>query len=73
MLGLLVMGGPAYADLDPALPEPLVTQGKLPPEEADGPFQYWSRHKKYFLVIAVDQTDVPQTAQRNTGRDRPRS
>ncbi len=62
VLALLVWEGPASADLDPALPKPLLTQGTLPPENADGPFQYWRGHKKYFLVIAVDQTDVPQTA-----------
>ncbi|MBA5871548.1 MAG: tetratricopeptide repeat protein [Nitrospira sp. CR2.1] len=61
VLALLGWMRPACADLDPALPEPLLTQGTLPPEEADGPFQYWRQHKKYFLVIAVDQTDVPQT------------
>ncbi|NGZ97162.1 MAG: hypothetical protein CV089_13770 [Nitrospira sp. WS110] len=51
----------SYATHDSTLSEPLLTQGKLPPEEADGPFQYWSRRKKYFLVIAVNQTDGPKT------------
>ncbi|THJ18143.1 MAG: caspase family protein [Nitrospira sp. CG24B] len=51
----------SYAAHDPILPEPLLKQGTLPPEEADGPFYYWSRRKKYFLVIAVNQTDVPKT------------
>ena len=32
-----------------------------PPEEADGPFRYWTPRKKYFLVIAVNKTDVPGT------------
>lgn len=50
-----------HAALDPILPEPLLKQGILPPEEADGPFRYWSQRKKYFLVIAVNQTDVPKT------------
>jgi len=51
----------SYAGQPPILPEPLLKQGTLPPEEADGPFQYRSRRKKYFLVIAVNQTDVPKT------------
>ena len=51
----------SHAAHDPILPEPLVKQGTLPPEEADGPFQYWSQRKKYFLIIAVNQTDVPKT------------
>ncbi|MGD9726891.1 MAG: tetratricopeptide repeat protein [Nitrospiraceae bacterium] len=42
-------------------PELLLTQGSLPPEEADGPFTYLNRHDKYFLIIAVDQTGVPNT------------
>ncbi|MBX3308065.1 MAG: tetratricopeptide repeat protein [Nitrospira sp.] len=46
---------------DATLPELLLSQGTLLPEEADGPFQHWSRRKKYFLVIAVNQTDVPKT------------
>ena len=46
---------------DAPLPEPLLAQGILPPEAADGPFRYWSARKKYFLVVAVNQTDVPQT------------
>lgn len=46
---------------DSPLPEPLMKQGTLPPEEEDGPFRYWSARKKYFLVIAVNQTDVPKT------------
>ena len=50
-----------HAALDPSLPEPLLQQGTLPPEEADGPFRAWTRRKKYFLVIAVSQTDVPKT------------
>jgi len=51
----------SHAALDPILLEPLLKQGTLPPEEADGSFRYWSRRKKYFLVIAVNQTDVPKT------------
>ncbi len=50
-----------YAALDPTPPKPLIELGTLPPEEADGPFRYWSNHKKYFLVIAVNQTDVAKT------------
>lgn len=53
--------GRSHAAHDPVLPELLLKQGALPPEEADGPFQYWSQRKKYFLVIAVNQTDVPKT------------
>ena len=51
----------SHAAHDPTLPGPLLKQGTLPPEEADGPFRYWSQRKKYFLVIAVNQTDVPKT------------
>lgn len=62
ILGLLSLGiESSYAGQAPILPEPLLKQGTLPPEEADGPFHYWSRRKKYFLVIAVNQTDVPKT------------
>lgn len=61
-LTLLSLGIEAsHAALDPALPEPLMKQGTLPPEDADGLFRYWNRRKKYFLVIAVNQTDVPKT------------
>src|SRR5687768_10988153 len=41
--------------------EPLLIQGSLPPEAADGPYRYWTTRKKYFLVIAVDQTAGPKT------------
>src|SRR5215831_6136045 len=62
LLSLLSLGlEPSHAALDPSRPEPLLQQGKLPPEEADGPFRAWTRRKKYFLVIAVSQTDVPKT------------
>jgi len=62
ILALLSLGIEAgHAALDPTLPEPLLKQGTLPPEEADGSFHYWSQRKKYFLVIAVNQTDVPKT------------
>ena len=62
ILALLSVGiERSHAGHDPTLPESLLSQGKLPPEEANGPFHYWSRHKKYFLVIAVNQTDVPKT------------
>lgn len=50
----------SHAALDPTLPEPLLEQDCLPPEDADGPFRYWNRRKKYFLVIAMSQTDVPK-------------
>ena len=53
--------GLGIASSHATLPEPLLNQGTLPPEEADGSFRYWSRHEKYFLVIAVNQTDVPKT------------
>lgn len=52
---------PSYSALDPILPEPLLKQGTLPPEDEDGPFLYWSQRKKYFLVIAVNETSVPKT------------
>ncbi|MBX3306500.1 MAG: tetratricopeptide repeat protein, partial [Nitrospira sp.] len=58
---LLTLIGLGIEPSDATLPEPLLNQGTLPPEEADGPFRYWSRHEKYFLVIAVNQTDVPKT------------
>jgi tetratricopeptide (TPR) repeat protein len=62
ILALMNLGIEAsHAGHDLTLPESLLTQGKLPPERADGPFQYWSQRKKYFLVIAVNQTDVPKT------------
>jgi tetratricopeptide (TPR) repeat protein len=57
LLGLGLEAGHA----NPNLPEPLFQEGKLPPEETDGPFRYWTRRKKYFLVIAVNQTDVAKT------------
>ena len=51
----------ASAASEPTLPEPLIKLGTLPPEEADGPFRFWKEQKKYFLVIAVNQIDVPNT------------
>jgi len=62
VLALLSLGIEAgHAALAPILPEPLLKQGTLPPEDADGLFRYWTRRKKYFLIIAVNQTDVPKT------------
>jgi hypothetical protein len=62
LLGLCSWGlDQSHAALDLSLHVPLLQQGKLPPEEVDGPFRYWTRRKKYFLVIAVSQTDVPKT------------
>lgn len=51
----------SHATLDSTLSESLIKLGTLPPETADGPFRFWNAHKKYFLVIAVNQTDVPET------------
>ena len=50
-----------HAALDLTLQEPLLKRGILPPEDKDDLFRYWSQRKKYFLVIAVNQTDVPKT------------
>jgi hypothetical protein len=50
-----------YAAFDPTLSEPLIKFGTLMPEDADGPFRYWNTYKKYFLVIAINQKDVPKT------------
>ena len=51
----------SHAAPDYLSPEPLLTQGTPLPEEADGVLKYWKGRKKYFLVIAVNQTDVPKT------------
>ena len=63
-LGLCALGfssNTLYAALDSSLLEPLIKLGTLPPEDADGPFRHWNNQKKYFLVIVVNQTDVPGT------------
>ena len=44
-----------------SFPDPLFRQGSLPPEEADGPFQSWNDRQKYFLVVAVNETGLPET------------
>ena len=36
----------SQAALNPTLPEPLIKLGTLPPEDADGPHQYWEKRKK---------------------------
>ena len=47
-----------HATLDQTLPEPLIKSEKLLPEEADGPYQHWKDHNKYFLVVAVNETGL---------------
>lgn len=59
LLSVCIQG--SQAALASPLPDPLLTQGTLLPEEADGPFQYWGARKKYFLVVTVNQTGVPKT------------
>ena len=54
--------GTGYAALNPTLSAPLITLGTLPPEEADGPFQNWKNRNKYFLVVGVTETGLPDTA-----------
>ena len=44
-----------------SLTEPLINLGTLPPERADGPYQYWEKRNKYFLVVAVNETGLPDT------------
>jgi len=51
----------SQASLNPAIPETLFKLGTLPPEETDGPHQYWEKRKKYFLVVAVNETGLPDT------------
>ncbi len=56
-----VQTGCVQASFEKSFPEPLVNQGSLPPEEADGPFQSWKDWHKYFLVVAVNETGLPNT------------
>ncbi len=60
---LFLLGGISLtqAVLNQTLPEPLITLGSLPPEEADGPYQNWAARGKYFLVVAVNETGLPNT------------
>ena len=51
----------SQASLNPTIAEPLFKLGTLPPESADGPHQYWEKRKKYFLVVAVNKTGLPDT------------
>ena len=53
--------GCVQTSFEKSSPEPLVNQGSLPPEEADGPFQSWKDRHKYFLVVAVNETGLPNT------------
>src|SRR5680860_358016 len=53
--------GCVQTSFEKSYPEPLVNQGSLPPEEADGPFQSWKDRQKYFLVVAVNETGLPNT------------
>ena len=57
----------SQASLNPNIPEPLIKLGTLPPESADGPHQYWEKRKKYFLVVAVNETGLPDTQLPFTG------
>ncbi len=64
MCTLLWFSGPTptlQAALEPKLPQPLMTLGTLPPEKADGPFQHWHHRQKYFLVVGVNETGLPDT------------
>ena len=61
-LALFSLCGLSYAAHAPTVPETLLLQGTLPPETADGPFRNWTHRKSYFLVIAVNETDVKGTA-----------
>lgn len=56
-----VQTGCLQTSFEKSYPEPLVNQGSLPPEEADGPFQSWKDRQKYFLVFAVNETGLPNT------------
>ncbi len=58
---LRVQTGCVQTSFDKDFPEPLFRQGSLPPEEADRPFQSWKGQHKYFLVLAVNETGLPDT------------
>ncbi len=49
------------AALNTTPPEPLSKLGTLPPKSADGPYQHWQKRQKYFLVVAVNDTGLPNT------------
>lgn len=53
--------GCVQTSFEKSYPEPLVNQGSLKTEEEDGLFQSWKDRQKYFLVVAVNETGLPDT------------